>query len=72
MEKDLTRPPYISGIYLNGLKMTDDDTVDGKGALTSDPETGYSKVLISYRDNNLLVIISMPPPSSLLRFTSLW
>lgn len=55
---EITRPPYISGIYLNGLKMTDDDTVDGKGALTSDPETGYSKVLISYRDNNLLVKVS--------------
>lgn len=55
---EMQKPLYISGIYLNGSKLTLADTTEGDPTLTPDPARGYSKAIISHSDNNMLVKVS--------------
>jgi len=54
----IKRPVYISGIYLNGKKMTNADVTEGKKALVPDSKAGYRDLRISHNDNNLLIRVS--------------
>lgn len=55
---DMAKNVYISGIYLNGEKLTMADMTEGKKALTRDSLSGFSKVRVSHNDNNLLLKVS--------------
>lgn len=54
----MDKPVFITGIFLNGNKLTEKETIDGEKSLTPDPSTGYREVRLSHNDNNLLIKVS--------------
>lgn len=54
----LDRQVYVSGIYLNGDKLSKGDIIEGEKALVPDDITGYSHIRLSHKDNNLLIKVT--------------
>ncbi len=52
-------PVTISAIYLNGKRLTENNFIEGRHAIETDPDKGtYNRVNISHSDNNLLLRMS--------------
>lgn len=53
-----SRPVNVSGIYLNGHRLTESHLSGGRPAIETDSSHTYHRVNLSYNDNNLMLRLS--------------
>ncbi len=53
-----SKPMKVSGVYLNGKRLTESHTSGGRPAIETDSSQAYSRVNLSYKDNNLMMRLS--------------